>query len=225
MIHAIKHIKQMRKGRTEPQLMKCSNQKIYVVKPLNLMYKRSLVNEYISYRLGNLLNLPLPEYNIITISRSVLMASPLSEKNFRPGLWFGTIYKRNAKGFTADLAISCKNLDQLASMFIFDVWIHNRDRHKDHVLIDKNKLFLIDHDKAFTGRNWNGEKLIQQSRNANMKVNSHHKYLLHYSDKMNLYREIDRISKLKVTELQKVIHSIPKVGVLLKMIKEVYYIF
>lgn len=149
-INAVQFIRPVGLGSTKPQLFRCDDGFDYVIK-LGLFNraKKALVNELIAYRLGKLLDLPLPKYRIVHVPKQLIDLTPISERfKISPGPAFGSRYIPHAIFPLTKEAISkCTNVKKAADMIVFDLWINNIDRRGSNLLIEGEKnyqMFLID---------------------------------------------------------------------------------
>src|SRR5262245_45331280 len=75
-IYAVQHIRKMRGG-AQAHLLRASNDGFYVTKFLNNpQHPRILLNEYLATRIGQSLELPMPEVRIIEVSKWLIQNSP-----------------------------------------------------------------------------------------------------------------------------------------------------
>jgi hypothetical protein len=213
-IWATKYIGEIGKGRTNPKLIECNDGNIYVVKFINAEFKRSIVNEWVAYQIGKLINFPMPECTIISISEDFIQSSEnLSKKGVSAGPAFGSIFKINKISVNEKNLAKCKNITNLVDMFIFDMWINNRDRNKNNVLIINDiqpALLFIDHDKAFCGRNWEERDLIKYSKIINPKWSKNQIYFIQHLKNQDLFQKpLHQIQSLTITQIKEAVYSIP----------------
>ena len=152
---ALQHIRSMEIGFTKPQLFRCNDGRDYVVKFMsNPMGLRSLFSELICYRLGVLLQIPIPEATIVRIDERLINSnSILRNLKVMPGPHFGSLYIPDTQHLSSKLVPKCHRPDIIASVIVFDHWITNYDRwtNSTNILVKKSdrSLLFIDHANAF----------------------------------------------------------------------------
>ena len=129
------------RGKCKSHLLKDEAGTEYVGKTNQPDHPFLVANEYISYELLKLLNLPVPKGFLYTRNGDTFF---LSE------------YRKNAKkllAYSPDTIIPLiRNWEDLIGIVCFDVWVMNYDRHQNNVLICEDSkvdtFFAIDHDRA-----------------------------------------------------------------------------
>lgn len=211
-LQATKYIGEIGRGRTNPKLIKCNDGNIYVVKFMNAEFKRSIINEWMAYQLGKLINFPMPDCEIISIPDALIPSTESLKTGVLPGLAFGSFFKKNISVNDLSLAY-CKNINNLADMLIFDMWIHNRDRNKNNMIIVNDpqpRLLFIDHDKAFCGRIWEDCDLIKYSKNINPKWSKNQIYFMKHLKNIDLFQNtLQLIQSLTIAQIREAVYSIP----------------
>lgn len=214
-IRATKYLGEIRKGRTNPKLIECDNGNVYVVKFLREEFKRSVINDWVAYRLGKLINFPMPECSILFVPEHIIQSSEsLLKAGVSAGHAFGSLFKENKISVNNNTLARCENIDTLADMFLFDMWINNRDRNRNNMIIVNDyqpTLLFIDHEKAFCGRNWEGRDLIKYSKILNLKWSKNQNYLIQHLKRKDLFQKpMHLIQSLTITQIENAMHSIPK---------------
>jgi hypothetical protein len=144
-------------GKTEPVLCRGEDGFDYVVKG-QFAGSRALIAEWIANRLGRLIDLPIPEFELMYLDSNLLKygIKQREAQNLGKGTLFGSRRIANLVEIRAsDLGLI--NVDLRAKVLAFDWWICNADR----ILIDgggnpnllwsedKKELVVIDHNLAF----------------------------------------------------------------------------
>ena len=118
------------------------HQGYYIAKQYDTQSPWILVSEWLCADIASLLGLPIPARRIIPFN----------------GRWLGFEYRSDAKSFELGMEQNIINLEVVAGMIAFDVWVCNRDRHRGNVLLQRPSdgmqrytLSLIDHSHALIG--------------------------------------------------------------------------
>ncbi|WP_431786100.1 HipA family kinase [Vibrio harveyi] len=164
--------KEMTQGQTGPYLCADEDDNEYIVKGPRTTY-RGLVNELVCATLGKALGLPIPDFEIAYVDRTLLRYGSYS---LDEGDWFASKFEPNVQ----DLVYSAVgNLDPetLKLLFIFDYWIKNNDRTltekggNPNVFIkpDGNSIIVLDHNLAFCptfDEEWEEKKMLHVGASA-----------------------------------------------------------
>lgn len=215
-IRAVEHIGKVGMGYTNPQLLKCEDGLTYVVKFLHpYIRKKSLPNEYLAYELGQFMDLPMPNCSVIYVPEELIQASPLKDLNVNPGLHFGSHFQVKTKKVNKKHLSQCSNIEKIADMFVFDIWVDNRDRKKNNLLIVKEKgklkLLCIDHDYIFGDKNWGLETLLKYDGKVVPKWGKTHDMLIKYVPDPSLFTSsLQSIQALDTLQIKKVVDDIPE---------------
>ncbi|MBM7650927.1 HipA family kinase [Neobacillus cucumis] len=147
----------------------------YVVKCKNNFHgTRELVNEFVVARLGQLLSLPVVPFEIVQMSKGQIQTIPKKFSSYyKSGSQFASLFLENCIGLSKEPPHPTKdevnNHEVLAGIFVFDHWVHNRDRTKRNILLEqlpggKYNIHMIDHGKCFSGGyKWN-EATLQKNK-------------------------------------------------------------
>jgi hypothetical protein len=169
-LRATEQIRRMRGG-SQPQLMKCADERFYIVKfKNNTQGPRILANEMLATRLGVLLGLPMAEGKIIDVdpvlimyTKALVIESLRCDRQCADGHSFGSLYvgdpaKPNAYcGFDAPPS-GVANLSDFLGMLVFDTWISNTDSrqavfHRE-CSSEPYRVTMIDHGSSLCGEEW-----------------------------------------------------------------------
>lgn len=135
-----------------------SERENFVIKILdNVISKESVCRELIANRLAKHCGLNIPECVFIDINEDFVNKLQKEEhphyeicKN-SVGLNFGTKYIDNWTIWSSAFT-SCININELQKIFFFDLFISNPDRSRENpnLFFKQNKIYVIDHEKAFS---------------------------------------------------------------------------
>ncbi|RXI96472.1 hypothetical protein DS745_22440 [Anaerobacillus alkaliphilus] len=217
VLKAVEHINEVGEGFTNPQIIKCEDGQLYVVKFLHPhIRKKSLPNELIAYGLGQYIALPMPRCSLIYVSEELIQSSPLKALNVSPGIHFASHFQERTKKVSDKYLLRCANRNKIADMLVFDIWVDNRDRKKNNLLIAKDErklnLLCIDHDYIMGGKNWTLEDLrkydedfykIKWGRSQNMLIK-------HVADPNHLITSANKLKSLNASQIKTIVDVIPE---------------
>lgn len=127
-------------------------------------WHRALVNEYIGAEVAALMDLPIPETALVKCNKEFVVSINGENVTIGPSINFGS------KGIEGGMVLSLYTVEQLKqidnkndllSIMLFDVIMHNVDRDKNNgnTLVgtrDVSHLYIIDHGRLFgAGEVWN----------------------------------------------------------------------
>lgn len=168
LVRVVRVIQPMGHGRTCPFLVSCSDTIDYVIK-FNNKYtctSKHEFNELIAYRLAKLLDLTIPNSQIVYLSKNMInQNAELKEVGAVAGPCFASEYhKIGSTMITPVLLKKAINLSEIPSMFLFDEIILNDDRWSNmgNLFFDlkTNEIMLIDHSDIFkNGQVWTDYEL------------------------------------------------------------------
>lgn len=169
---ALEQIRRMRGG-SQSHLMRCSDQRYYVVKfPNNPQGPRILANEMMGGRLAQLLNLPVAAARVVYVDPQLIecteeLVMEMGRLRIRchDGLCFGSLYQGNIRHGTTENDLAdwelrrVKNLNDFCGMLVFDKWTCNTDgrqvvfwRKQNH---EAYRAAMIDQGFCFNAEEWN----------------------------------------------------------------------
>jgi hypothetical protein len=154
-----------------PHRIECEDGYHYAVKPTGT--DRQFVNELLGLSLGTLIDVPLFDAALITLTTDFLEAAPEIKKRYAAGIHLGSRVPSepftNFKNISPALATSyLRNVDALYRLAMFDELIANVDRAGNQgnlVAVErypsppKYDFVAIDHGFAFTGPDWTVDAL------------------------------------------------------------------
>lgn len=173
-------------GITRPVICRATDGHEYVVKG-NYAGHRALIAEWVAGRLGQLLGLPIPSFEQLTVDRQILDYSIKSEEvsNLGRGTLFGSRRVPDVVEIRpAD--VSLLSWEVRAKVLAFDWWVANPDRvwvdniGNPNLLWDEGakKIFVMDHNLAFSTENMNTFWSDHIFRDAKQLWNTHYCELL-----------------------------------------------
>jgi hypothetical protein len=186
VVHAVQFIRKMRGG-SQPALIRCNDQKLYVVKFVNNQQGPNvLANEVLGNELLNTFDLPTPKWKAVFISNSFIRENPEAsfETQFgsfpiKSGLHFGSEFLggENAgqvyEWLPGALSNRIANFDDFLGIHIFDVWANHCD-HRQSLFATRDsnasiRAVFIDNGHLFGGPRWKlqrrqGESLCLDKR-------------------------------------------------------------
>ncbi len=138
MLRAMEQIRRMRGG-AQSHLMRCSDDRYYVVKfQNNPQHRRILVNELLGTRLAGRLGLPTAPVSVVEVPEELIrltpelcIETPRTRIPCTPGLQFGSRYPGDPRrlalhDFLPDEKLrEVDNLHDFAGMLVFDKWTCN----------------------------------------------------------------------------------------------------
>lgn len=210
-----KHVKSIEytipNGVTEPMMCVLEDDIRAVVKAYNnIQGNLALVNEYICYRLAEILKLPMPASGIC-----ICDASTVNENNIihAQNLGYGFYSKYLPKNAILKPGIMkhIVNIDVFYKLVIFDHVVYNKDRNQGNLLVEYKKkniyVSVIDHSHVFKNETiWNAEcfRIGMEEKDFNdTSIMEHNDYLYEM-----FYRTISvTLEKLLISarEIQKLI--------------------
>ena len=172
LVRAVEHVRRIRGG-SQPQLMRCSDGRCYVVKfPNNPQGARILANELLGGRLAALLRLPVARGELVMVEEKLIFHSKemFIEMGYgrtpcQPGLCFGSLVPTDRRGgplfdFLPDSMLGdVKNVRDFLGMLIFDLWTCNTDGRqvlfsRDYVT-SRYLVTMVDQGFCFNAQEWN----------------------------------------------------------------------
>jgi hypothetical protein len=173
IVTAVQHVRSMRGG-AQSHLMRCSNNKFYVVKfRNNPQGVRILANEFVFSNLAKMLGLSVPCPAIVEVSELLVQHSPSLNIRIPPnstmpcdsGLQYGSEYAIDPlKGSVTDwlsseMLMRTRNRSEFAGMFVLDKWACNLDSRQTvfwrRSIERKYSACFIDHGYCFGAEDWN----------------------------------------------------------------------
>lgn len=148
-------------GTTQPFSVKCNDGNVYVLKGINDDCNgRTLFNELVSYRLALLLELPIPDFEIINLELEQINSNTeMQLLNFISGPCFATKYLKGTTRLNPPTFEKISNSEDIPGLIIFDQIILNNDRTVNdgnlYFSQKDKKIVMIDHSHVFDlGQIW-----------------------------------------------------------------------
>lgn len=219
---AINFIGDIRAGTTFPMKYKTENNQIYACKFFDeCSGNLHLINEFVSYKIAKLLNLPIPEANLIRVKKELLPNDPKDERNGKilSELAFGSKWIDRALPKVNPLNLeACLNKQDIPKIIFFDQLILNNDRASNdgNMLYaqKERKLYIIDHSHVFLkALVWNSTTLNDDKTTLLVptfsKKNNH--MLLNYINGHSPFDNFISEVKIKLTResIEEIVNSIP----------------
>lgn len=160
-MEAVNHFyKSMENGTTRPSLVNATNDVIYVLKTINEdASAKVLLNELVGFRLGRLLEIPMPNLVFLELSHELIEKTDFyRDIGAKPGIGLGSEYvKGNAKVNPVVLK-NVENLEDIPKIILFDQVVMNNDRAENdgNLYFEKKtkKILAIDHSHIFASSIW-----------------------------------------------------------------------
>lgn len=221
MMRGEHYIKPIESGYTRPHLIRCEDGQMYVVKlSSNPQGSMVLINEYISYRLALLLDLPVPQGEVILLDKEIISRnSELQREYAQAGPHFGSLYIENAVNVTPDSDFSkADNIDKAADIILFDYWLNNNDRHRFHdastnLLMTPSRishLWMIDQANILRGPGWNERSiLIHQPYISTYWGELYQKFVPFLDSKSPFEAALQKFESLMLLELRQAVAGLP----------------
>ncbi|MGM0215018.1 HipA family kinase [Enterococcus sp. AZ109] len=208
-------------GTTHPFSVKTDDDKIYVLKGIHdECTNKALVNELVSARLAELLELPIPPHSIVELTQDVISENTeMSLLNFVPGPCFASVYIKGNPRINPMYLESITNKCDIPGIVLFDQLLLNTDRSNNDGNLyynpKKKTLMIIDHTNIFGGfQYWTVEDLKQRIKippliieNLNGKL---YRYLVPYVYGNSPFDKIEkRINSISNEDISRLFLDIP----------------
>ncbi len=218
----VNYLGRITNGVTRPVKVQADNGISYVMKFLHPeCTSKILYNELIAYRLGIILEIPMPNCVLGMLENDVICKSDdLMNMEAVSGTCFLSEYRAGTANISPIIVKNIVNASEISKILIFDQLILNNDRAKNNgnLYYDKKykKLLAIDHSHIFiNGEVWTSyelsklriesPKVVTNLFGRNYRIFSEH--LLGHS----CYTEMEKkIKSLKKVEIQNLFSDIPE---------------
>ena len=155
---------------SRPRRTSASDGHSYVVKIRNGgNASKSFFNEFVASNIALKVSLSIAEPAIINLSAKLTeRSSGLRKARIEPGPYFATRYRDGAYAISDRKGILIRpstiaNLDEVPAFVVFDVFVHNKDRHGGNTILAPSgdgsgyRYLLIDHGHCFGGPEWSSD--------------------------------------------------------------------
>lgn len=163
MLEIVEIKNKINNGVTDPYIVRCQDQKLYVVKfPGNKETSKVLVSEFIASELCNYLDLPIFDYQLIKVRYDDYRDDMVEEIQPLEGTAFGTLYDADALTVPNEGSIiRSQNRNDAIKILIFDLLIGNYDRNPGNLMVNSKKIIMLDHSHIFLlGSLWDEKQLL-----------------------------------------------------------------
>lgn len=168
IVQARRYIRKIEAGISRPSLVSCDDRQSYVVKFCGFqVHPKMLFNDYVCSRLAQRLGIPVPDVRIVYIPRELIdMDEYLSVNRIKEGYHFGSHFIKDSTEFFGPLQIGrAANLNKVADIIAFDIWVNNDDRANNpgNLLVtseNPSQIMAIDYGNSFCGPDWDDAELI-----------------------------------------------------------------
>jgi hypothetical protein len=154
-------------GGSNSQLVLCEDGRLYVVKTVgNPQGTRILANEFVAWRLAEILGAPCPPCSLVEVRES-----ESGQTGLPVGVHFGSSFVSGSDGVALndpplEIASRFVNLEDLPAVIVFDTLVANEDRKGAHILFHlvgepqadpRYRFWIIDHGHCLgVTRGWTG---------------------------------------------------------------------
>lgn len=214
MLSAVEYIGPIGFGATSPQLFRCEDGKLYVVKlNNNKMGTKVLVNEYLAYWYAGQMELCFPPGGLVTLSPELL------EKNrrFNEGPHFASLYLSNCRYVVRQDFPKAMNKKAMAGVILFDHMFHNLDRTKNrrNLLLRREgqgyMLYAIDNSHLFVRGRWDKGSLEMLADRLFINRKRAFGWLLKYFLRAaDFYRYVGKVKGMNDSCLCRFVEQIPE---------------
>ena len=209
-------------GVTNPYIVELDNKKKYVAKfPGNPEGDRALINEYICAELAKLFELPIPNYELVTINNIESFEQKLPNIKMINGTIFCSAYMERVEPVDDYYILTkVKNKEDVLKTLIFDIIIGNDDRNSGNFLVNfKNQSFtIVDHSHVFNkGVLWDAKSLeelidakidISKMKKKPYEISIQLLNNINYEEVIKKYNE--QIKNIKKETIANIINNIPQ---------------
>lgn len=209
-------------GVTNPYIIELDNKKKYVAKfPGNPEGDRALINEYVCAELAKIFELPIPNYELVTINDIESFEQKLPNIKMVNGTVFCSERMESVEPVLDYYVLTrVKNKEAVLKTLIFDIIIGNDDRNPGNFLVNfKNQSFvIIDHSHVFNkGVLWNAKSLeelidtkidVSKMKKRSFEISIQMLNIINYEKVIEKYKE--KIRSIKEENIINIIENIPQ---------------
>lgn len=217
----INYLGRVPNGITVPMKVEADNGKAYVMKCTHdFCSGKILYNELISFKLGKLLDVPMPDCKLGILPEDVVLKNQcFHELNVIPGTCFLSEYIQGSAKISPALARNVINGNDISKILVFDQIILNNDRAKNdgNLFYDKKnkKVIAIDHSHIFiNGEIWSAHGLNQLKKQSPIVVENllgrNYRVFSKHLAGHSCYNEVkERIKTLTKKDVEEIFMEIP----------------
>jgi hypothetical protein len=152
ILEIVEILRPAEQGRNKAFLCRGEDEQLYYVKGQNAGRNRQCC-EWVAGNLAKAFGLPIPEFRLVTIPKSLLRDAPSEFQQIGVGIAFASEEQRVSHWFERSYVRKVPKQLRL-DVLVFDWWVKNDDRLQDNpnLLWDQQsqRLHVIDHDSAFS---------------------------------------------------------------------------
>lgn len=148
-------------GITRPSLVQATDSKEYVLKARNEegTNGKTLLNELIGYRLGKLLDVPMPNLKLLRLEKDFIENNDFyRDIGAKSGICVGSEYLKGNAKVNPVILDRASNVSDIPGIILFDQVIMNNDRAENdgNLFFERKtkKIIAIDHSHVFTSDIW-----------------------------------------------------------------------
>ncbi|PIC03703.1 hypothetical protein CS060_13800 [Anoxybacillus flavithermus] len=188
----------------------------------------SLINEWVAFNIGKLLDVPIPKAHIIKIDIKDKSSYGLLFDYKLPVDYLHVCHVQNIPVWK--FLSKLRNVDTFSNLLVFDIWINNKDRSSNYgnLLVTKKDdsyyYYAIDHALSFGGYYLDNESkiLLKKSKICQLNFSSaNHPYPFNHvyeAIKLNIEFQgcnpfddvLNKMSKITESQIEDIFNQVPK---------------
>lgn len=204
-------------GVTMPRLMEGSDGKLYVVKLMgNRVGAKALANEWLGWRLGKRLGLPVLRSEVARIAPRVATSPALRRMCQAGEVHFATRYLASSEYVGRHAMMYAVNKDEVVGAMLFDHLLYNEDRtlNRKNLLARRERcgarIYVIDHSHLLGSGRWQAQSILARSEDITVDRRLAYGWLLrHYITRERLEAHVARIRAVRAEEIEAILAEIP----------------
>lgn len=204
-------------GVTAPRLMEDSDGRLYVVKlAANRVGVKALANEWLGWRLGKRIGLPLLRAEMAQIAPRVLSSPMFREMCGDDAVHFATRYLANSEYVGRRTMMCAVNKDEVVGAMLFDHLLYNEDRtlNRKNLLARWERrgarIYVIDHSHLLGSGRWTAETLLARAEDIAVNRRLAYGWLIrHYVTRKHLTLYAERILSIRDQDVKEILQEIP----------------
>lgn len=209
----------MIKGATGPHVMRCADDKTYLVK--FAAGNKAAINELVGWALAGTIGLPVPEAVLVDVSMDIISGSPhLVNGGIAPGVHFGSQMLPDALDMgqfirkMQQTALVLENEEFIPQSVCHDNWVLTNDRERDdnHLFYQTDGVFryeMVDFSHSFTGMNWTADT-IEQGTYVRTIVPAHPIVANMVTGMLSFLPTLERLESVEDSEVEAAVNLVPK---------------
>lgn len=206
-------------GVTSPRLMEGAGGKLYVVKLAeNRVGVKALANEWLGWRLGKRIGLPVLQSEMVRLAPRVLSSPTFRGTCASDDVHFATRYLASSE-YVGRRAMMCAvNKDEVVGAMLFDHLLCNEDRtlNRKNLLARRERcgvrIYAIDHSHLLGSGRWTAESLLTRATDIALNRRLAYGWLIrHYVTREHLKPYVERILSIHAEEVKAILQEMPTV--------------